>query len=204
MISIIDLKIGNINSVGNAFKFLGFEYILTSNPKEVKQSDKIVLPGVGSFYEGSKRLYESGLADCIIDGAAIGKPILGICLGMQLLGTNGEEGKTISKGLGLIDASVRKLSCDITKFRLPHIGWNDISTNQVRFLKNVKNNSCFYFVHSYSMILNEKCDFATSNYGVEFVAAIQKKNICGTQFHPEKSRSQGLEILKTFGSWQIC
>jgi glutamine amidotransferase len=198
MIAVIDMKLGNVHSVCNALKYLGYDHILTSSPEQLSSSEKLIFPGVGSFSEASARLFKSGIRDSIRrEVMEKNKPILGICLGMQLLAEEGEEGG-LSKGLGLIDARVSKLRCDTTLFRLPHIGWNDVTNSGISVFNGVEDGSCFYFVHSYEMVLREKCLFATSNYGVDFVAAVQKGHILGTQFHPEKSREKGLRVLRNF------
>lgn len=198
MIAVIDMKLGNVHSVCNALKYLGYDYILTSDLENISRAERLILPGVGSFSEASTRLSQNGLRDCIREEVLIkNKPLLGICLGMQLLADEGEEGG-LSQGLGLIRGRVCKLRCDTRTHRLPHIGWNDVNNQGVTTLNSVDNGSCFYFVHSYEMILKEECSYATSHYGVEFIAAVQKKHIVGTQFHPEKSQEKGLEVLKNY------
>ncbi len=198
MIAVIDMKLGNVHSVCNALKHLRYEHILTSDADQLRESEKLIFPGVGTFSEASNRLSQSGIRDCIRDEVLNrNKPILGICLGMQLLAEEGEEGG-VSQGLGLIKAKVAKLPCDTSTHRLPHIGWNDISNHGMDLLNEIEDGSCFYFVHSYAMNLEEDCSFASCNYGVDFVAAVQKGHIAGTQFHPEKSREKGLKVLKNF------
>lgn len=198
MIAVIDMKLGNVYSVCNALKLLGYEFILTSDPENISQAERMILPGVGSFAEASARLFQNGMRDCIRKEVLVNKkPLLGICLGMQLLSDEGEEGG-LSQGLGLIRARVSKLRCDQQIHRLPHIGWNDVTNQGMTVLDGIDSGSCFYFVHSYEMMLKEKCLYATSYYGVEFIAAVQKDRIVGTQFHPEKSQEKGLRILKAF------
>ena len=198
MIAVIDMKLGNVYSVCNALKHLGYQFILTSDPEKISQAEKLILPGVGSFAEASARLDQNGMRDCIRKEVLVNrKPFLGICLGMQLLADEGEEGG-LSQGLGLIRARVSKLRCDPQIYRLPHIGWNDVTNRGMAVLNGVESGSCFYFVHSYEIMLKEECSYATSDYGVEFIAAVQKEHIVGTQFHPEKSQFKGLKILKDF------
>ena len=198
MIAVIDLKLGNVKSVGNALSFLKIDHCITDDPEKIQTAGKIIFPGVGSFSEASKRLRLSGIDQCIRNEVLIKrKPILGICLGMQLLATCGEEGGE-SPGLGLVDAVVSRLRSESKGNRLPHIGWNDVHSLEMSLFNGIENGTCFYFVHSYEMMLNEICQKAISNYGVDFVAAIQKGNVCGTQFHPEKSREMGLKLIKNF------
>ncbi|MCK4809391.1 MAG: imidazole glycerol phosphate synthase subunit HisH [Candidatus Omnitrophica bacterium] len=200
MLTIIDLGLGNINSVHRALKYLKIEHLISNSVEDISRAQKLIFPGVGSFAEASRRLYSSGIAaaikECVLEKCV---PILGICLGMQLLAGSGEEGG-VSQGLGLINACVRKLRSEGQGFHLPHIGWNDISFKEQGVFSGIQNRTCFYFVHSYEMILNEsdmiKC--AVCNYGVDFIAAVKKDNIVGVQFHPEKSREPGLKLLKNF------
>lgn len=198
MIAIIDLKLGNVRSVGNALAYLHIKHVITSDPEQIHNSKQIIFPGVGSFHEASRRLMNSGMRDCIRNEVLVHqKPILGICLGMQLLAETGDEGGK-SQGLGLINAHVSRLRTDIREYRLPHIGWNDVRHENIALFKGIKSGACFYFVHSYELMLDESCENAICNYGVDFVAAVQKGKICGTQFHPEKSREMGLRLLKNF------
>lgn len=198
MVAIIDLNLGNVKSVGNALSYLKIEHVLTSDQEQIYKASKLIFPGVGSFNEASRRLQSTGIRECIRNAVLVqGKPILGICLGMQLLAEYGEEGGE-SQGLGLINARVSRLRSDPEKYRLPHIGWNDVEPEGLELFNGINNGTCFYFVHSYEMVLNEQCNKAICNYGVNFVAAVQKGNICGTQFHPEKSREMGLRLLTNF------
>lgn len=199
MIVIVDLGLGNINSVSRALRYLGALHSVSSDAAAIESADKLILPGVGNFSEASRRIYSGELADRIME-QVIGKrkPLLGICLGMQLLAESGEEGGA-SKGLGIIKANVSKLKSEQSGNRLPHIGWNDVANNGMKLFSGVPDHTPFYFVHSYAMTLDDKSvKSATCNYGVDFVAAIQKENVCGTQFHPEKSQGPGLQVLKNF------
>ncbi len=195
-VAIINYGMGNVASVEKAIKYLGFEPIITNNHLEIKNASFIILPGVGAFAQGIENLYELGLIEILNTEILINKkPFLGICLGMQLIASNGYE-PSLTKGLGWIDGEVKKIN-EPNK-SIPHLGWNDISVSGNSFLKNFDKKD-FYFIHSYHFdVLNKKDIVATVNYGQNYVAAIQKENIFATQFHPEKSQSIGLELLKSF------
>lgn len=197
MLVIVDYGAGNLRSVYNAFKYLGQDVIISNKKEDLEKADYIILPGVGSFAEGMKNLRKLNLIE-VLNKEVIQKkkPFLGICLGIQLIAKDGTE-DGFNQGLGWIDANVRKLD---TKLRLPHIGWNDVKFQKdSSFLRNVPEGTSFYFVHSYSINCNDKNDILMiSDYGKEFVAAIQKGNIIATQFHPEKSHKYGLQLLKNF------
>lgn len=198
MITVIDIGLGNVRSVSNALHFLRVDHLVTGDCGAMRNADRLIFPGVGSFSEASTRLFQTGVGQCVQEMVlSKRKPILGICLGMQLLAKEGEEGG-ISRGLGLIDARVLKLQVPASGCRLPHIGWNDITNNGMTILKGIEDGTCFYFVHSYAMVVNEPCARATCEYGASFNAAVQKGHICGTQFHPEKSRESGLQVLRNF------
>ncbi|MEA3346918.1 MAG: imidazole glycerol phosphate synthase subunit HisH, partial [Candidatus Auribacterota bacterium] len=155
MITIIDLGLGNVNSVSRALTYLRIENVISSDAKKIEKAEKLIFPGVGNFFEASKRMYSTGIAGVIqkqVSGNK--KPLLGICLGMQLLAKTGEEGGS-SDGLGLIDANVSKLKCEKDRYHLPHVGWNDISEHDMKWFSGVEDHSCFYFVHSYEMVLND-------------------------------------------------
>ena len=198
MITVIDLDIGNVNSVGKALKYLKVEHIISNKHEDILNADKIIFPGVGSYHEASKRLKTSGIKKILTQRVIEDKiPILGICLGMQLLATTGDEVKK-SEGLDFIKGEVKLLRSSKHGLRLPHIGWNDVHFKDFKLFDSIKDGSCFYFVHSYEMIPSEKVKIAYTNYGVDYVAAIQKDNILGVQFHPEKSQQFGLKLLKNF------
>lgn len=196
MIAIVDLGMSNAVSVSNALNSLGLDSVITKGDN-LHEFDRIILPGVGSFKNASIKLTMTGLRERLTNEVLQGKPILGICLGAQMLMDSGEEGGW-SLGLGLIKGTVKRLVCS-DKYRLPHVGWNDVSVGEVGILKSVVK-PCFYFVHSYCVELAEDCKYATTEYGVNFVSAFQKGHICGTQFHPEKSRGAGMAVLKEFAS----
>ena len=195
-VTIIDYGLGNLWSVKNAFEFLGANVHISSRSEEILNSDSLILPGVGSFDTGMKNLTERKLIDplniAVLDKK---KPILGICLGMQLLSNNSEEGKKVD-GLGYIPGNVIKLNNE--KLRLPHIGFNEAVSHKDSFFSSELNTD-FYFVHSYHFVpKNEDHIISSSSYGHEFISGIQNNNIIGTQFHPEKSQSNGLAFLKKF------
>lgn len=189
MIAVVDLKMGNLGSVVKAFRRLGASVDIVSKPSEIKLADKIVLPGVGHFSEGAKNL--EPLKKALNKKAFIDRvPILGICLGMQLLGNSSEEGNGV--GLGWIEGKNIRFK---TRLKIPHMGWNSA--------KVVKKSPLFipgnyYFAHSYHLACKDTNILMTTKYGVNFVSAVQNGNIYGVQFHPEKSHKQGLLLLKKF------
>jgi len=211
-ISVIDYGSGNLKSAAKALEAAANntsikpKIIITSDPKIIKQSDKIVLPGQGSFrdcYLGIKKItgLDETLNEFVIEKK---KPILGICVGMQLFAKTGYESEQ-TKGFGWIDAEVRKINNMNKKIKLPHMGWNEIELKRDCFLfSNIKNKSHVYFIHSYEFMTKQKeCVIATTNYGNSIIASIEKENIVGTQFHPEKSQKNGLIILENFLNWKL-
>lgn len=198
MVVIIDYGMGNLFSVKNAFDAIGAESVISNDSKDLKKADKIILPGVGAFPDGMKNLKKRGFIEVLKkEVLEKEKPFLGICLGMQLLATDGEEHK-LTKGLGWIPGHVRKFNVQ-NNLRIPHMGWNDVFIKKENPLFESVKDPVFYFVHSYHIVPKDsRVVIATCNYGEEFVAAIQKGNIFGVQFHPEKSQKCGLELLKNF------
>ena len=203
MITIIDLNIGNTGSVVNMIKHVGGNCKVSSDPAEIKAATKLILPGVGSFDKAMNQLRSSYLEDVIVEKATIQKvPLLGICLGMQLLTNSSEEG--IEKGLALIPAKTISFKNSFTKNRInqriPHMGWNDVRVEQENYLtKNLIKSSRFYFVHSYYVkCSNKENSLMTSNHGFDFDSAIVKDNIYGVQFHPEKSHKYGKKLITNF------
>ncbi len=198
---IVDYGMGNITSIENSLKFLAINYDVISNYHEFKNYSHVILPGVGSFKTAMKNLKERRLDQQIKYLVKNNKiKILGICLGMQLLGKSSKEnGKT--NGLGLMSYEVDKLRKN-KKIKIPHVGFNQIKIkkNKNHFFDKITNDADFYFVHSYKINVNKKFDFdyCTCNYDKEFLAGFNKKNIYGTQFHPEKSQSNGLTLLFNF------
>tara|TARA_B100000787_G_C16177985_1_gene290119 strand:- start:594 stop:1211 length:618 start_codon:yes stop_codon:yes gene_type:complete len=197
-IVIVDYSCGNIDSVNSAITYHGFKGVVTRDPKIINNADKIILPGQGSFKIGVNNLKKYNLFDLIISKALNDNtPILGICLGMQVLATMGfENGK--ENGLNLIPGNIEKMK--ETKLKLPHIGWNEIEiSKESQILKDIKNQTDFYFVHSYKFVCEDNDDIlTTTKYEDTFVSSVCKKNIFGVQFHPEKSLTAGLQLIKNF------
>ena len=194
---VIDYNTGNVDSVIKAVRLFGKNVILSNDIEIIKNSKKIILPGQGSFNYGMDQLNKLNLVKLIKTKANLDQtPILGICLGMQILANLGYENK-VTEGLNLIDGKVKKIS---TNLRLPHIGWNEVCIKKKNnLISKIENNKDFYFVHSYYYECIEKdCIIATSTYGHEFATIINKDNIFGVQFHPEKSLKSGLQIIRNF------
>ena len=204
MIAIIDYGMGNLQSVGNILEYLGESHIITSDKKEIEKAEKIILPGVGAFSEAMKNLHEFGLVSVIQREVLENKkPLLGICLGMQLLAQKGYEGGECN-GLSLVEGEVRRFDLADKKLPIPHVGWNTVMPkgSSVLFGKNNKE-GVFYFVHSYHFVCKNENDVSGySDYGGKFVASIERDNIFATQFHPEKSQEDGIELFKNFLSYK--
>lgn len=199
MIAIIDYGVGNLFSLSSSFKKIGAEVMITNNPEDIKNADKLVLPGVGAFGDAAEKLRNSGLDKLIIEEANKGKKLLGICLGMQLLFDKSfEYGE--HNGLGLISGNVIPMENNIPKnLKIPHIGWNALKFhNTSPLFKYINEGDCVYFVHSFYADNCEDALIASSEYGKQITAAVGKDNVFGCQFHPEKSGNIGLNILKAF------
>ncbi len=200
MIAIVDYGVGNLFSLKSSFVSVGADVVVTRDPKVLQNAQRIVLPGVGAFGDAAKKLRESGLFQAIIDEANTGKPLLGICLGMQmLLEKSYEYGE--HEGLGLIPGAIRPIGETIDKtLKIPHIGWNALHFPQEKhpLFKNISEGDHVYFVHSYHGTDCAEFTAATTEYGGILTAAVAKDNVMGCQFHPEKSGNVGLTILKTF------
>jgi glutamine amidotransferase len=202
MIAIIDYKSGNLGSVANMIKKIGSKCRITNDIQEILDSEKIILPGVGSFDRAMNNLKEYNLIDILNKKALIDKtPFLGICLGMQLFAETSEEG--ILPGLEWIRGRVVKFSFtenDKKLLKIPHMGWNHIHIEKnSSMLKNVTTESRYYFVHSFHFVCKDQDDIlARTNYGFPFVSAVEHENIVGVQFHPEKSHKYGMAILENF------
>ena len=193
MIAIVDYDTGNLCSVWNALERIGAKYVITDNAEVIKKADKVLLPGVGEASSAMKKLRERGLCEVIKN---LTQPVLGICIGMQLMCRCSEEGNT--ECLGIFDTEVKRFSADKKAgVKVPHMGWNEIHNIKTPLLDNLKEGEFLYFVHSFAP---QMCDdaIATSENGVQFAAALKKSNFYGTQFHPEKSGSIGELILKNF------
>lgn len=198
MIAIIDYGMGNSNSVQKAFESLGIKSIITNKELEIKNSSKILIPGVGAFGDAIDALHRLNIFELIKDEAlSRKKPLLGICLGMQLLASSSKESEGF-EGFGFIDTVCKRFECDL---KIPHVGWNDIEITKQNspLFKNIPNHSDFYFVHSYHFDANITQRSSIVNYGYPFASSLEKDNIFGVQFHPEKSQKYGLELLKNFG-----
>ncbi len=196
MIGIIDYGAGNLFSLKNALDFLGLKNIITSSADEIKDADQLILPGVGAFPDAMKMLERSGLTQTIIEESAK-KPLLGICLGMQLLFDYGYEFQTV-KGLGLIPGEVNHIVAPGLK--IPHMGWSDVLIeNQCELSKGINPGDRFYYVHSYKAVTDKKYVSVYSEYGEYIPGLVFKDKVYGTQFHPEKSGEIGLKILRNFG-----
>ena len=203
-VTIVDYQSGNISSVINSFKEVAKDKVnleVTSDLNKIKSSDKIVLPGQGSFKSCVDSLnIINGLVDALKEFAITNKkPLLGICVGLQMFADVGYE-ETETKGLGWISGKVSKIDNQNGKFKLPHIGWNEIEiVKETKLFKNIKNKSHMYFVHSYEFIPNDKSVIsATTDYSSKIVCSVEKDNLFGTQFHPEKSDKEGLKIIDNF------
>ena len=194
--AIVDYGVGNLMSVSNAMHYLGFETKITSDAKELELADSILLPGVGAFPDAADKLRGPGL-DQVLIAESQKKPILGICLGMQLLLERGEEVRPC-EGLGFVKGSVRKID---TALKLPHIGWNELHfQNDSPLFHGIDEGAYVYFVHSFCAVAEDESQvIARTDYGASVVAAVQNGNVFGTQFHPEKSGEIGLAMLKNFG-----
>lgn len=195
--AIIDYGVGNLKSVANAMDHVGLETRVTSDPKEIRLADAIILPGVGAFPDAADKLRQNGLDQVVLEEGGK-KPVLGICLGMQLLLEQGVEVRPC-KGLGVVRGTCDRIP---TQFKLPHVGWNSLRfPNASPLFRGIDEGSFVYFVHSFSA---RNCQpgqvIAVTDYGLDVVAAVQNGNFFGCQFHPEKSGEVGLQILKNFGA----
>ena len=199
MIAIIDYGVGNLFSLSSSLKAVGADVVITGDPQVIKSAEKLVLPGVGAFGDAAKKLQDSGLKELIIEEAKNGKPLLGICLGMQLLFEKSYEYGEHT-GLGLISGSIVPLEGKIhKKLNIPHIGWNALNiVPNDPILKYLKSGDCVYFVHSFYAECDEKYVTSTAEYGINVTASVRNGNVFGCQFHPEKSGEVGLSILKAF------
>lgn len=207
MIAIIDYGVGNLFSLKSSLRSIGAEVTVTGEPSAIRAADKVILPGVGAFADAAMLLRRDGLDQVVLEEAAAGKPLLGICLGMQLLfDYSMEYGR--HQGLGLIPGSVEPIRPAVPAgYKVPHIGWNALhfpaDKPRHKLLETVQDNECVYFVHSFYATDCTDAVIATTEYGAELTAAVARGNVMGCQFHPEKSGDVGLAILKTFceGSW---
>ncbi|MCX8130813.1 MAG: imidazole glycerol phosphate synthase subunit HisH [Clostridia bacterium] len=205
MIAIIDYGMGNTFSVFNALDYIGVEAVITNKETEIKNADRIILPGVGAFGDCIENLKQLGLKDLLMEEVVEkGKPFMGICLGMQVLADYGTE-KGIFEGLGWIKGNVQRFLVEDQSLKIPHVGWNDINIEkETPLFKGLIKERAFYFVHSYHFEAQNKEEvLATCDYGGNFNAALIKDNIFATQFHPEKSQKNGLIVLENFVKWRV-
>lgn len=201
MIGIVDLHLGNLKSVANAVYELGFDYIISNKPEDFAQCSHLIMPGVGSYHAAIQAIESLNLRQSLQEYIDSGRPLLGICLGMQVFSDIGEEIQ-LNKGLGLIPGRVIQFSGEL-KIPVPHVGWNTVNFQKAHPVFNkIKNGVDFYFVHSYHFACDNKEDvLATTDYGYEFPAIVGRKNVIGVQFHPEKSQKNGLQLIENFCQW---
>lgn len=202
MIAIVDYGVGNLFSLKSSLGAIGAEVVVTAEEGVIRRADKLILPGVGAFEDAAKLLEKTGLGQVVVEQARGGKPLLGICLGMQLLFEESEEyGR--HRGLGIIPGRVVSMEPVVPRgYKVPHIGWNALHFPKGRpadpLFRYIRAGECVYFVHSYYASECEESVIATAEYGPELTAAVRRGNVMGTQFHPEKSGAVGLNILRAF------
>lgn len=204
MIAIIDYGVGNLFSLSRSLEAIGAEAVITREPDTIQSAERIILPGVGAFGDAMDKLKENGMDELIRQQAALGKPLMGICLGMQLLFEKSLEFGE-HEGLSLIPGTVRPIADVIDPaLKIPQIGWNALrKTNPYYILQDVKDGECVYFVHSYYADTEAKYIIADTEYSARLTAAVANGNVCGCQFHPEKSGNTGLRILKSFAEGEL-
>ena len=199
MIAIIDYGMGNLRSVQKAFEYLGHQAVITDSAEVIKDASHVILPGVGAFEDAMKRIRETGLDRSLIVAAEQGKPVLGICLGMQMMFEHSEENGHFD-GLGLFPGTITRF--EEHGLKIPHMGWNTLHTRNCPLFDQA-DDPCVYFVHSYCMAdVSDEWTAATCDYGQTFTAAICRGTVMATQFHPEKSGEAGLRMLKRFAEWK--
>lgn len=206
MIGIVNYGMGNIRSVQSALSFLGVEHRVASTPQEILDSDRLILPGVGSFHQAMVNISERGLLvpmnRCVSE---LGMPILGICLGMQLLAESGDEDGPTA-GLGWIPGATKRFEFADSSLKVPHVGFNEVHSRSESnpLFARLESGADFYFVHSYRLVTDEpRWITGWTEYGDRFPSAVQKDNVFGTQFHPEKSQSNGLKLLRNFAGLKL-
>ncbi len=202
MIAIVDYGVGNLFSLRSSLAFIGAEVVVSGDAQVIREADKIILPGVGAFEDAAAKLRATGLDKVIIEEARSGKPLLGICLGMQMLFDESHE-YGVHRGLGLIPGKIMPLSDVLSKeYKIPHIGWNSLKFvpghEKSKLYKYVNEGDCVYFVHSYYGAQCGESVSATAEYGFDVTASVERGSVYGTQFHPEKSGEVGLNILRAF------
>ena len=199
LIAVVDYELGNLRSVSKAVEKLGAKAEVTDNPKRIEKADGIILPGVGAFHVGMQNLKRLNLLSVLHEAISEGTPFLGICLGFQILFSQSEE-HGVCKGMDIIKGKVRRFT---NKLKVPHMGWNQVKfktkNSKLKIFNGIPDNSYFYFVHSYyAEPEDENIIIAKTEYGHEFTAAVNKDNVWGVQFHPEKSGDIGLKVLRNF------
>ena len=195
MIAIVDYGMGNLRSAQKAFEYVGMEAIITDKRSQLLDAKAIIVPGVGAFYDAMQNLKEKGLDEIIIDEVKKGKPIMGICLGMQLLFERGFEVQECN-GLSLLKGEIIKIPANE---KIPHMGWNQLKLQQEgKLLRDIQEEAYVYFIHSYYAMAATEDVKATTDYGISIPAVVERENIFGLQFHPEKSSTTGLKILENF------
>ena len=199
MTAIIDYGVGNLFSLRSSFAAIGEDAVVTADPAEIRSADRVILPGVGAFEDAARKLRESGLDEVVREEAAKGKPLLGICLGMQMLFERSYE-YGVHPGLGLLKGVIRQMAGRIPEnLKIPQMGWNDLRIKKESpLLKYTREGDYVYFVHSFSAVECDESLLATVEYGEEITACVGKDNVFGCQFHPEKSSNTGLRILRAF------
>ena len=199
MIAIIDYGVGNLFSLQSSFAAIGAEAVVTSDPDVIRAADRLILPGVGAFEDAARALRDTGMADLVKEQAASGKPIMGICLGMQLLFSKSYEYGE-HEGLGLIKGSVKPIAEVIDpSLKIPHIGWNAlIFKKKSKLFTYINEGDCVYFVHSYYAADCDEAVTSVAEYSADLTASVESGNVYGCQFHPEKSGDVGLNILRAF------
>lgn len=200
IVTIVDYGMGNLRSVSNSVYEVGYDPVIVSDPRDLKGASHVILPGVGSFKAASDLIFLNGWAAALQEHCKSGKPLLGICLGMHMLATFGEEGGG-SAGLGLVPGRIRKIPS--TSLRVPHVGWNTVALTQSHpIFEDIKPGRDFYFVHSYyyDVASSDLC-VGVTDYGFDFCSVVAKGNVVGMQFHPEKSQRNGLALLEAFLRW---
>ncbi len=203
MIAIVDYGMGNLLSVRNALEMLGAEAEVCGRPERLRAAERVILPGVGAFGDCMRNLRDRGFVEALEEARQAGKPVFGICLGMQAMARRSFEGGE-HQGLGWFDADVARLSPADPALRVPQIGWNDVSFRDgSSFFRGIRPGTDFYFVHSFAMNCDRDEDVeARCDYGGPVTAAVRKGNVFATQFHPEKSQDHGLRILRNFLEWK--
>lgn len=203
-IAIVDYGMGNLHSVANAVRAVGGDPVLVTDPATLSQFSQLILPGVGAFGDAARRLNSSGLGQALTEQVDAGKPVMGICLGMQLMCKSSEEGG-MHQGLAWFDAHVRLFPASL-KVKIPHIGWNNLEFTRTHGVTSgLEGSPDVYFVHSYRVECSREQDvLAWCEYGEPFAAMIAKDNLSGLQFHPEKSQRVGLAMLKNFIEGRVC